>query len=81
MEQALQAFKFSNISVDEKGSTTRVSADVLCLYIALSYIHFHVQYKLYLVEYTLHYEQVTASVTIPVYVFVCVKCIQVQVGD
>ena len=33
MKQALEAFKFSNISVDEYGSTTRESADVLCLYI------------------------------------------------
>ena len=72
MKQALEAFKFSNISVDEYGSTTRVSADVLCLYIAISYKHLHLQYKLYLVEYTLHtYEQVTASLTIPVYTFLC----------
>ena len=70
MKQALEAFKFSNISVDEYGSTTRVSADVL--YIALSYKHLHLQYKLYLVEYTLHtYEQVKASLTIPVYTFLC----------
>ena len=48
MKQALEAFKFSNISVDDYGSTTRVSADVLCLYIALCYKHLHLQYKLYL---------------------------------
>ena len=35
MKQALEAFKFSNISVNGYGSTTRMSADVLCLYIAL----------------------------------------------
>ena len=29
--EALEAFKFSNISVDNYGSTTRTSADVKCL--------------------------------------------------
>ena len=46
MKQALEVFKFSNISVDEYESTTRTSAEVLCLYIAICYKH--LQYKLYL---------------------------------
>ena len=48
MKQALEAFEFSNISVNEYGSTTRVSADVKCLYIAICYKHLHLQYKFYL---------------------------------
>ena len=45
MEQALEAFNLSNISVDEQcgtkyRSTTSVSADALCLY-----KHLHLQYN------------------------------------
>ena len=47
MKQALEAFNISNISVDNYWSTTRVSADVLCFYKALSYKHLHSQYKLW----------------------------------
>ena len=46
MKQALEAFKLSVISVYEYRSTTRVSADVLCLYIALCFKHLHLPYKL-----------------------------------
>ena len=50
VKHALEAFKYSNISVDDKagteyGSTTRVSVVVLCLYIAICYKHLHLQYN------------------------------------
>ena len=48
MKQALEAFKFSNISADEYGSSTRASAEVLYLYIAICYKHLHLQCKLYI---------------------------------
>ena len=66
MKRALEAFKFFNLSVDEYGSSTRVSADVLCLYKALSYKHLHLQYKFYLCGMQV-YSVPYLNMTIPVY--------------
>ena len=96
--QALEAIKFSNISVDEQsaieyGSTTRVSADVVCLYFALCYKHLRLQYntiKLYLCG--IYFAYLPTGVQCPLiehnnsrrmdyYVIECVKCIQGQLSD
>ena len=80
MKQALEAFKFSNISVDEYGSTTRVSADVLCLYIALSYKHLHLQYKLYL-----HFAYLRTGYSVPdnsgLHIFMLLYVLYVYTGS
>ena len=46
MKQVLEAFKFSNISVDEYGSGCQQM--FFCLYVAICYKHLHLQFKLYL---------------------------------
>ena len=46
MKQVLEAFKFSNISVNRYGSGFHQM--FFCFYIALCYKHLHLQYKLYL---------------------------------